>query len=498
VERQALYVKKIVIIGGGLGGLSCAIRLAAHGCKVRLLEKEPELGGKLKKVVGGKYSFDMGPSTITMVDAFKEVFTAVGRRMEDYLQFYPVHPMTKNFFPDGSVVNLSQSIEEMEEQISQYSKEDASRYRDFLKESEKLYTISQQQFLNRLLPTNRDLFDFQLLKSFASIKPFTTLHQMLRNYFKHPNTLAMFGRYATYVGSSPYRAPAIFSMMASLEGQGGIYGVKGGTYSIVEAFEKLAGELGVDIKKNINVARIKVVNKRVVGVETTDGFFEADQVIANGDALAIYKNLIDEADRPSITNRRIDGMEPSLSGFVMLLGMNKRIPILTHHNVFFSKNYKQEFTDIFEKKMIVEDPTIYICYSGYSQPELVGENNSNLFVLVNAPYTSSRVNWDDRKESYFLKIITKLESRGLKDLIGSIDFYQIMTPADLQERTGAHRGAIYGTSSNSFQQAFFKLGNKSKDIEGLWFVGGSAHPGGGTPIVTKSGQLVAKAIIESI
>ncbi|MFE8700769.1 phytoene desaturase family protein [Cytobacillus sp. FJAT-54145] len=490
-------MKKTIIIGGGLGGLSCAINLAVNGYRVTLIEKEAELGGKLTREVHGDYSFDLGPSTITMMSAFDEVFKAAGRKREDYLTVYPINPMTRNIFADGSIVDLSSNIEQMEEQISRYSKEDARQYRSFLQESNRLYTISEQEFLNRLLVRKRDRFNYNLIKGFIGIQPFTSIQNLLEEYFQHPNTLAMFGRYATYVGSSPYQTPAVFSMMAHLEGSLGIYGIKGGTYYIVEAFEKLANEVGVTIKKNEQVKKICVSNKKVTGIETDHGFYEADQVVANGDALAIYRELIEENDRPSMTNKEIDRIEPSLSGFVMLLGVKKQFSLLKHHTVFFPEDYQREFIDLFDQKRAVEDPTIYICYSGYSDSELCSKGKSNLFVLVNAPAQTKHVHWDELKDNYASRIKTKLENKGLINLVDSVEIQKLSTPDNLQKRTGAYKGAIYGMSSNSFRQAFFKVNNKAKDIGGLWFVGGSTHPGGGTPIVTKSGQLVAKAIIDS-
>lgn len=488
-------MKKIIIIGGGLGGLSCAIHLAAQGHSVTILEKESELGGKLKQVHHNHYSFDLGPSTITMVGAFREVFESAGRSIEDYLEFYRIEQMTRNFFDDGHVVDITSNVEKMEAQIAEFSKEDARNYQLFLDESKRLYNIADNQFLNRLILSPKDQLNFQLIRGFSQIKPLTTMNKLLNSYFIHPNTLAMFGRYATYVGSSPYQAPAIFSMMAYLEGKLGIYGVKGGTYSIVSAFEKLANELGVTIKKNVNVERISVVNGKVFGVETVSEFERADYVVANGDALSIYKNLIEEKHRPSMTNRKIEKLEPSLSGFALLLGVKKQFQMLNHHNVFFPGDYQREFSDIFDRTLLPIDPTIYICFSGFSEPALTGgANRSNLFVLVNAPYMTGFVNWEAVKETYAQKIIALLEKKGLNGLSSTIEFMDITTPADIQNRTAAHRGAIYGLSSNSFQQSFFKVNNKSKDIDGLWFVGGSTHPGGGTPIVTRSGQLVAKAI----
>ncbi|MCY9674631.1 NAD(P)/FAD-dependent oxidoreductase, partial [Bacillus pumilus] len=267
-------MKKVIIIGGGLGGLSAAIRLQSRGVQVTILEKEAALGGKLQRHQEAGYSFDLGPSTITMKSYFEEVFASCHRRMEDYVTFYPISPLTKNVFSDGHTVEFTPNIEQMESQIAAFSPEDAKQYRAFLQESKMLFELAEDQFLNRLLLTWKDKADVKLVKALLSVKPFTTVQRLLRQYFRHPHTLAMFGRYATYIGSSPYEAPAIFNMMAYLEGEKGIYGIKGGTYRLVEAFETLAKELGVQIHLNEQVNKIHVKDRRIKGVETAHQMYE--------------------------------------------------------------------------------------------------------------------------------------------------------------------------------------------------------------------------------
>lgn len=316
-------MKKVIIIGGGLGRLSAAIRLQSRGVQVTILEKEAALGGKLQRHQGAGYSFDLGPSTITMKSYFEEVFASCHRRMENYVTFYPISPLTKNVFSDGHTVEFTPNFEQMESQIAAFSPEDAKQYRAFLQESKMFFQKAEEQFLNRLLLTWKDKADVKLMKALLSVKPFTTVQRLLRQYFRHPHTLAMFGRYATYIGSSPYEAPAIFNMMAYLEGEKGIYGIKGGTYRLVEAFETLAKELGVQIHLNEQVNKIHVKDRRIKGVETAHQMYEADQVIAGADALTVYRHLIDEKDRPSFLNQKLANIEPSLSGFVLLLVVPK-------------------------------------------------------------------------------------------------------------------------------------------------------------------------------
>ncbi|ANE47255.1 phytoene dehydrogenase [Paenibacillus swuensis] len=487
---------RVAIIGGGLGGLACAIRLAASGCKVTVCEQQPELGGKLQRVQDAGYRFDRGPSTITMLDSFRSVFTSAGKQMDEYLTFYPIHPLTRNVFADGSVVDLVQDRGVMEEQIAAYSPEDALRYRGFMKEAGELYRIGEQQFMSKLLVDWKDKLSLPLAASLFRIRPFTSLQSLLSRYFRHPNTLALFGRYATYVGSSPYQAPSIFTMLASLEADRGIYGVYGGTYEIVRAFARLATELGVEILTDTKVHRIIVAAGRVTGLETNRGEIQSDIVVANGDVLSISEHLLSPAERPSMTDNRINKYEPSLSGFVTLLGIQDKDPHLRHHTVFYPEDYEAEFEDIFKRRVAPRKPTLYICCTSETETDTAPEGHSSLFVLANAPYLSDQWNWEREKSAYGDLIVERLERAcGLRDLASRTHLRMHYTPQDLHRDTSAHRGAIYGISSNGSAQTFTRPSNRSKDVRGLWFVGGTTHPGGGTPVVTASGRMVAERIL---
>ncbi len=485
--------RRAMIIGAGFGGLSCAIGLATEGYEVTVLEKQPTIGGKLQSLELDGYHFDRGPSTITMPHVFRSVFERAGRQMEDYVQLYELEPRTRNVFADGHVVDLSRSAEYTAEQIAAYSPEDARNYGRFLQEASAMYREADEQFLNTLLLSWRDKLKPSMGRSLLRVRPLATLQTLLKRYFRHPHTLMLLGRYATYVGASPYQAPAIFAMLAHVEAVDGVYGVRGGTSNIVRGMARLAGELGVTIQTNTEVTRIKVHAGQVSGVETNQGDYAAPLVIVNGDVLSASRMLLSEQERPSLPDRRIDAYEPSLSGFVTLAGVPKRYDRLLHHTVFFPEHYEPEFQSIFTQKTAPTDPTLYICHSGHSEPDMAPDGASNLFILANAPYTSTQWNWQEQQAAYSDRIASMLESYGLTD-IRSGPVWQHYTPADIERDTYAHRGAIYGISSNGAKQTFFRPGNRSPDIQGLWYVGGTTHPGGGTPIVALSGQLVAKHI----
>ena len=453
----------VIIIGAGFGGLSCAIRLATAGLRVTVLERQEHVGGKLQQIEQGGYHFDRGPSTITMPDAFRSVFDHAGAVMENYVQLYELEPRTRNIFADGTVVDLSRNRGWMKEQIAAYSPQDASRYDAFMDESAALYAEANRHFLGKLLLNPSDKYNLQMLRSLLRVRPTVKLDKLLRRYFNHPHTLAMFGRYATYVGSSPYLSPSIFAMMGHVEAEVGIYGVKGGTYQLIEGMTRLAQEKGVRIQTDIEVHQIVVRQGKVAGVDTDQGFMEAEQVVANGDVLSVNRLLLAPEHRKRMSDSRIAKYEPSISGFVTLAGVRRHYDRLLHHTVFFPEQYEPEFDHIFRDRTMPADPTIYICYSGYSEASMAPAGASNLFILVNAPYLSEAWNWEEQQSRYGEFVLEHLEARGISGLKQS-DVLIRYTPQHIERDTLAHQGSIYGISSNSVKQTFMRPGNQSQDV----------------------------------
>ncbi|MCC3373213.1 phytoene desaturase family protein [Cohnella sp. REN36] len=487
-------MRKVVVIGAGLGGLSAAVRLAAAGFQVTVLEQQPEVGGKLQRIELGGYRFDRGPTAISMRPAFERVFASAGSRMEDYLKMYPLRKENRHIFADGTIIDLSDDPQEMEEQIAAYSWEDARQYRAFMTEAGDIYRAVGRLF-DRLRPTWRDRADLRLMAGLLRFRPLTTLDQLLRRYFRHPNTLALFGRYATYLGSSPAKGPAVAASLAHLEAAIGVYGIKGGTYEIASGLRRLAEKLGAEIRTSVQVTRILSQRGTVRGVETEAGDWLADVIVANGDLLSVNRGLLAETDRPRLSNARIDSYEPSLSAFVLLAGVRKKFEVLRHHTVFYPPDYGREFDDIFQGRRPPSDPSLYVCFSGRSEMGLAPEGGSNLSILANAPYETSAWNWTEEETGYRDRLLRRLGDYGLRGIHREPEALSAYSPAQLRQDTAAYRGGIYGMSANSKRQALFRPSNRG-GLRGLWFAGGTTQPGG-SAMAALSGQMVAEHIIAS-
>ena len=482
--------KNAIIIGAGLGGLSAAIRLAKKGFAVTVLEKNETVGGKVNIVEASGYKFDTGASLLTMRHVLEELFIFAGKRLEDYLEIVPLDPICRYFWADGTRFDASPNLEKTESEIEKLETGGAANFRKFLADARHKYEVSEKTFLAHSLNDLPSLLRPKYLRDLLAISSLKTLDAHVKSYFQTPKLRQLFNRFATYNGSSPFQAPATFALIPYVEFGLGAWYVKGGMYEIPKALATLAKELNVEIKTDCEVEKILVQNKKAIGVRLKNGErMESDFVIANSDAVETYRNLL------QAKKSKIENLEPSMSGFVLLLGAKKRFSQLAHHNIFFSDDYFDEFQSIFKDLRPAKSPTIYVCAATRTDETQAPADCENLFVLINAPYTSARTDWEKEKRDYRDLIVGKLENFGLEGLEDSIEFEQIITPADFEKKYRANRGSIYGVSSNGIFSAFLRPPNKARGIENLYFVGGATHPGGGIPLVLISGKLAADLVI---
>ncbi len=493
---------EVVVIGAGVGGLAAAIRAASLGHHVRVIECLERVGGKLNLLELDGFRFDTGPSLVTLPWVFEELFAAAGEKLKNYLELVRLEPVCRYQFADGTGFDAFADLPRMMDSLEAFSLGAGEDFNAFFGHAARAWRGSRKPFLESAIASPWDFVKNGVpWMDLTALLPIPNLHGLAKRYFRDPRMQQFIGRYATYTGSSPYLAPGTLSTVLYSEYAYGAWYVKGGLYQIGVALEKLARKLGVQFEFGVGVSKILLEDatdvvmpdrKRfeVEGVQLEDGRkLLADAVICNADAAHLYTDLLEKDFDP-----RHKKLEPSLSGFVMLLGLEGQTPNLGHHNIFFSKNYPLEFKQIFEDLQAVTDPTIYVTISSKSDPSQAPKGMENWFVLVNAPPTG-RVNWQEYAEGYSNLILEKLAGYGV-DIRERIRVKQIMTPSDLETRYRAFRGGIYGTSSNSINSAFLRPQNRSKKLRGLYLASGSAHPGGGLPLVMLSGKLAVEMMTE--
>ena len=485
----------IIVIGAGIGGLSTAIRLQSAGNQVTVLEKNELVGGKMYQLEQDGFRFDTGPSVITMRHVFEDLFASAGRKLEDYLSLVHVEPMTRYFYPDGFVLDASSDISKMAQQIETIDERDVEGYLAYLAYAARIHRITGDTFIYNQPPNLASMFKvppWQMMKS----DPFRTMNGAIKSFVQSDKLRQLLGRFATYVGGSPYLAPATLNVIAHVELTGGVWYPEGGIYQIAKVLETLATEIGVTICTNQGVKQIRVDKGRVSGVLLENGdILDADVVVSNVDVAMTYQKLISSADVAETRINKMSSYEPSCSGFVMLLGVEGKHDKLAHHNIFFSEDYPAEFKAIFKDGIPADDPTLYVAITSKTDSDHAPEGCENWFVLVNAPPLNNHFDWEANKQDYRDLVLRKLAEKGF-DIRDKIRTETILTPDDLQAMSGAWKGALYGPSANDRFAVFLRPHNRSKDIKGLYFAGGTTHPGGGVPMVMLSGKVASDMVLE--
>ena len=497
--------KKIIIVGAGMGALSAAARLARAGLLVEIFEAGDAVGGKCRTEWIGDYAFDTGPSLLTIPAVYRDLFKKTGKRLELVKELVPVDPAFVYHFADGTSLDfanlsLPKICEEMDRVLGNKTGDD---WHALMQRAEAMWDVARGPFIESELASIPALLRRNgFLKDLRQISPMQTLDSITSEYTDNPYLRKIIQRYATYTGSDPRKAPAVLLTIAFVEITFGAWHVKGGIGTLAQSLGQRCEELGVTIHLNAPVEKILTHSGTATGILLDGTTHFADYIISNADAEITFNSLIAPQERAAKSERKkLAKAEKSLAGFSLLLGLdNSKIqgapPLMKHHNVYFPENYEREFDQIFTEKNPVDDPTIYICAP--QDPTMVrGENKEAWFVLVNAPRHEPGVGWDwsaDPKK-YADHLIAKLDALGLR-VSERLDLMEFRSPLDLQLSTGAPGGSIYGTSSNGKRAAFLRAKNTS-DIKNLYCVGGSAHPGGGLPLVGISGELVAESIIRA-
>ena len=484
----------IAIIGGGIGGLSAAIHLAAAGERVIVFEQNAQVGGKMGELRAEGFRWDTGPSVITMPHVFDALFATAGKRTADYLTLLPAEPLTRYFYRDGTVLDATRDLPRMIAQIEQIERRDVEGYLAYLAYAARLHRITSKVFIYDTPPTPASLFKVPL-RDALRVDAMRSMDAAIRSFVRSPHLRQLLGRFATYVGASPYRAPATLNVIAHVELNGGVYYPRGGIYAIARAMARLATELGVEIRTGCAVERILVANRRVKGVQISGERIGVKAVIANVDVATVYEKLLPAEVVNATRLQRLLRAEPSCSGYVLLLGVQGAHERLAHHNIFFTDDYRAEFADIFERGVPPNDPTVYVAITSKSDPEDAPAGMENWFVLINAPALSERYDWTRDAARYRDQVLMALAKFGVAPHICA---EHQLTPADIARLTGARRGALYGTSSNTPFAAFLRPHNRARDVRGLYFAGGTAHPGGGVPMVTLSGGVAARLLLADL
>lgn len=486
--------QKAIIIGAGVAGLGTAIRLAVQGFEVVVFEKNSYPGGKLSHFTLGDFQFDAGPSLFVQPENIVELFELANEPIEEFFSYEKVPVTCKYFYENGTVINAFGDVKLLAEEIKLKTNEDAEKINAYLQQSANLYDDIGSLFIDNSIHSLPHFMKAPLAKAIKATRfkyIFSSLHQLNTRHFKTAETTQLFDRFATYNGSNPYSAPGMLSMIPHLECNQGVYYPKGGMKSITEALYRLALKKGVRFHFGSAIQKIVHSKGRVNGVEVNGDEILADVVVSNADVYFTYKHLLNNAAKAEKLARQ----ERSCSAIIFYWGMNKQFPALDLHNIFFSNDYKKEFAQLFQKKTISDDPTVYVNVTSKMESGQAPQGKENWFVMVNAP-ANYQQDWPNLKSRCRQNVIAKLNRMLQADVENCIEVEETLDPIKIEQATSCYMGALYGSSSNSKMAAFLRHPNFSSAIKGLYFAGGTVHPGGGIPLCLKSAKLVSRLIEE--
>jgi len=487
---------KIVIIGSGIGGLSAGIRLATTGHEVHIFEANEHPGGKIAQIQDNGYRFDIGPTLVTLPHLINELFLMAGENPEDYVDIVKIDSPFTYFFEDKSIIHAYHDVVKFAEEVENAG-ELSSRLKKYLHNAREKYDLTASIFLEKSIHQWKNLLTWKslyALSNFWKLHLTKTMHGVNKKYFKSDKLIQLFDRYATYNGSDPYKAPGMLTMISHLEHNLGAYHIKNGVYSLSKQLFNLASIIGVNFYFNHEVREIMVSGGYASGIAISNDRDEektisADLVISNADVYKTYQELLPGKNIP----KKLDKQELSNSALIFCWGMKKKFPQLSLHNVFFSKDYQDEFNSIFKKREPSPAPTVYVYISSKKEMNDAPEYGENWHIMINVPYDNQH-DWAAIKEKTRRFIIKQINEALDDDIEPYIEREKILDPVDIEKNTRSYKGALYGPSSNSSFSAFLRHPNFSKTIKGLYFCGGSVHPGGGIPISILSGKIVADLI----
>lgn len=483
---------RAIVIGAGIGGIAAAIRLAVKGYAVDVYEAAEKPGGKLNELHLSGYRFDMGPSLFTLPELVDELFNLAGEDVSEHFTYNPLEIITKYFYADGSTITAWQDVDRFAAEIEAHTSDNAATFKAFLDYSARIYDLTKETFLFRSLHKLDTFLTPEVGRAITKLHHLDllrTMHQAISARFSDPRLVQLFDRYATYNGSNPYQAPATLNVIPHLEHRIGAYFPTEGMYAITKALVALAERIGVRFHYLSPVEQVVYAAGCVHGVKVAGEVQSADVVVSDIDITKLYQQLMPEYKVP----KRYINQPKSSSALIFYWCMDRTFPELDLHNIFFTRDYRKEFDQLFTTKGVNTDPTIYVFISSKAVPTDAPAGGENWFVMINVPHNNGQ-DWDkiiDQER----QLITERLSRQLGIAVADhIVGEHVLDPRGIEANTGSHLGALYGNSSNNRFAAFLRHPNFSRRINGLFFTGGSVHPGGGIPLCLASAKIVDQLV----
>ena len=488
-------LKTAIVIGAGFGGLAVANRLQASGVDVTLLEKREEIGGRAYQLRDSGYTFDMGPSLITAPHIIDSIFSAAGKNLREYVDLMPLDPYYRIYFHDGTHIDYVGDPERMKAQMAQFDPEDAANFDGFMDEIRPIYdAVIGDRLGSKPFDSIGTMLRF--LPRMAQLKAFLPVTTFVNRWFKDFRHRFIYSFHPLFVGGNPFKTPSIYLMIPFLEREGGVWFSKGGMYSVVEALGRLFAEQGGQLRTGQEVNEILIEDGRAVGVRTSTGEMRADLVVSNADPGHTYGTLVERKSRKRWSDRKLASTDWSMSCFLLYLGTKRQYPQLAHHTLILSERYKALLHDIFGRKILPEDFSMYLHAPTRTDPDMAPSGCESMYVLIPVANQQSGIDWPALQERFADTVIDYLEEWGLDDLRDQIEVQHVFTPDDFESKLNATWGNAFAIEPKFTQTAWFRPQNRSEDVKALYLVGGGTHPGAGVPGVLLSAETTFGCIAE--
>ncbi|MDD4527064.1 MAG: phytoene desaturase family protein [Candidatus Margulisbacteria bacterium] len=485
--------EKVIIVGGGIGGLAMSCLLAKKGYEVALYEKEERLGGKCNLLQDKGYSFDMGPSRYWMPEVFEHFFKLLGENIEDHLHLVKLEPSFRVFFDSDKKCHkdIFTNREKLKEVFEHFEVGSFAKLEEYLENAKEKYGIAMEEFMYRNYDSLLDFLNFNMLKNISKFSLFASMDSYVRKFFKNRDLRKLLEYQLIFLGGSPHNTPALYQIMSHVDFNQGVYYPMGGMYKLVEALERIGRGLGVNYYLGASVEEIIIENGYAQGVRLDNGhFIRADEVVCNADMAFVETTLIKKKYQTypkKYWEKKIIGP----SGLILYLGVDGEIPELIHHNFYFAFDWEKNFEQMLKRPIWPMDPSFYVFNSTKIDEEMAPVGKENLVVFV--PIASGMIYSKGQVKAYAETIINTIEDKmGVKNLSKRIEFQKIFSIEEFKKKYNSYKGTALGLSHTLFQTAVLRPRNVSKKVKNLYYVGANTNPGIGLPMCVISAELAYK------
>jgi phytoene desaturase len=500
-SRNAMS-KQIIVIGAGFGGLAVAVRLAARGHRVTLVEKRDQVGGRAYVYRDKGFTFDGGPTVITAPWLIDELFTLAGRDRKDYVSLVPVDPFYRIFFDDGAHFDYSGDADKMAERVANFSQYpgDLDGYRSFLAQTEKIFAKGFTELATQPFLSPVDML--KVAPDLIRLQSYRTVYGLVSRYVQDERLRQILSFHPLLVGGNPFQTTSIYTLIHHLERHWGVWFAMGGTGAITSALERLLVELGGTILLDTEVAEITSSGRRATGVKLADGTtIPADVVVCNAEIAGAYQKLLPVGVRRKYTERKLAKMRYSMSLVVIYFGTNRRyrdagMSQLAHHNIILGPRYRELLTDIFDRKTLADDFSLYLHMPTLTDPSLAPPDGDAFYVLAPVPHLGGDTDWESAARPYRDAIMSALEERYLPGLSQHLVTERMIDPRHFRDELNSYQGSAFSVEPILTQSAWFRPHNKSEELDALYFVGAGTHPGAGLPGVLSSATIADNLIAQ--